>query len=71
MDGRGRPSKIKHPPQIKRLSLQLQSLIKGRMWLKVLLGMVLGTALGISIGPATGVVDPGVTTAISEWLSLP
>jgi len=41
------------------------------MWLKVLLGMVLGTALGISIGPAAGVVDPGVTTAISEWLSLP
>lgn len=71
MEGRRRSTRIRHPPQIKKLSLELQSLIKGRMWLKVLLGMILGTALGIAMGPATGLVDPGVSATLGEWLSLP
>ncbi|MDF0593354.1 dicarboxylate/amino acid:cation symporter [Methanotrichaceae archaeon M04Ac] len=71
MDGRRRSTRIRHPPQIKKLSLELQSLIKGRMWLKVLLGMILGTGLGIVMGPTAGIVDPGLSATISEWLSLP
>lgn len=71
MDRRKGPSKVRHPPHIKRLSLQLQSLIRGRMWLKVLMGMALGTAFGIVLGPAAGLFDPRIATTLGEWLSLP
>jgi len=36
------------------LGNHLNRLIKGRLWLKVLIGMFLGIVVGMLIGPTTG-----------------
>ncbi|HEY9053078.1 MAG TPA: dicarboxylate/amino acid:cation symporter [Gammaproteobacteria bacterium] len=59
------------PPQLKDLSSNLQKLVRGRLWLQVLIGMVLGIAFGISIGPSTEWVAPATAILIGNWLALP
>ena len=49
----------------------LQGLIRGRLWLQVLVGMVLGLVTGIMIGPSVGWVTPANATTIGAWLALP
>lgn len=58
-----------HP--INYLSEQLTKLVKGRLWLKVLIGMFLGITVGMLIGPTTGWVAAGTATTIGNWLALP
>jgi len=53
------------------LNMHLARLVKGRLWLKVLIGMFLGIAVGILLGPTTGWVDPDNATAIGNWLAMP
>ncbi|MFC1589137.1 dicarboxylate/amino acid:cation symporter [Pseudomonadota bacterium] len=53
------------------LSSYLTKLVKGRLWLKVLIGMTLGIVTGMLIGPTTGWVQPEIATAIGNWLALP
>lgn len=65
------PLEYIHPRSLKYLSDHLQSLVKGRLWLKILLGMLLGIAVGIVLGPSAGLVEPGVSGILSEWLSVP
>lgn len=60
-----------HPRSLKHLNNQLQSLVRGRLWLKILLGMFLGIAAGLVLGPSTGVVDPSVAMTIGEWVAIP
>jgi Na+/H+-dicarboxylate symporter len=60
-----------HPLPLKYLSSSLDKLIKGRLWLKVLIGMVLGVATGVVLGPAVGLVAPETASAIGNWLALP
>ncbi|MGB8635146.1 MAG: dicarboxylate/amino acid:cation symporter [Rhodanobacteraceae bacterium] len=61
----------RHPRSLKYLSGYLDKLIKGRLWLKVMIGMVLGVATGIVLGPAVGMVPPATAYAIGNWLALP
>ena len=56
---------------INYLSDHLIRLMKGRLWLKVLIGMFLGVAIGMLIGPTTGWLEPKVATTIGNWLALP
>jgi len=56
---------------INYLSGHLTRLVKGRLWLKVLIGMFLGVATGMLIGPTTGWLEPKVATATGNWLALP
>jgi len=56
---------------INYLSGHLTRLIKGRLWLKVLIGMFLGVTVGMLIGPTTGWIEPKIATAIGNWLALP
>jgi Na+/H+-dicarboxylate symporter len=56
---------------LKYLSDSLQGLVKGRLWLKVVIGMVLGFATGLIIGPTVGVVKPATAAVISNWLAFP
>lgn len=65
------PLELIHPRSLKYLNTQLQSLVKGRLWLKILIGMILGIITGLILGPSAGLVDPGTGSAIGEWLSLP
>lgn len=59
------------PRSLKHLSHQLQALVEGRLWLKVLVGMVLGIVTGVVLGPSVGLVSPGAAAAIGNWLGLP
>lgn len=53
------------------LDKYLTRLVKGRLWLKVLIGMISGIVVGMLIGPTTGWVKPDSATAIGNWLALP
>ena len=59
------------PRSLKHLSYQLQTLVEGRLWLKVLIGMVLGIATGVVLGPTVGWVPTETAAAIGNWLGLP
>lgn len=59
------------PQPLKDLSSYLQNLVRGRLWLQVLFGMMLGILFGISIGPSTGWVEPATAVLIGNWLALP
>lgn len=65
------PLELIHPRSLKHLNTQLQSLVRDRLWLKILIGMLLGIITGLLLGPSTGLVDPRTGSAIGEWLSLP
>jgi len=60
-----------HPRSMSRLSHHLGALVEGRLWLKVLIGMVLGIGVGTMLGPTTGWVAPGTANTLGNWLALP
>ncbi|MDX1823309.1 MAG: dicarboxylate/amino acid:cation symporter [Thiohalomonadales bacterium] len=60
-----------YPKPLKYLSDHLNGLIKGRLWLKVTIGMGLGILTGILLGPTVGLVNPRTASAIGNWLALP
>jgi len=53
------------------LSGHLTRLVKGRLWLKVIIGMFLGITVGMLIGPTTGWLPAETATTIGNWLALP
>ncbi|WP_292464132.1 dicarboxylate/amino acid:cation symporter [Methanolobus sp.] len=65
------PVSLIHPRSLKNLSHHLHSHIRGRLWLKILLGMAFGIITGLALGPSTGFVDGEVSYIIGEWLALP
>src|SRR5690554_7310253 len=42
------------PRPLRHLSVYLATLVKGRLWLKVLIGMGLGLVVGTLLGPSVG-----------------
>lgn len=60
-----------YPRSLKYLTNYLQSLVYGRLWLKVLIGMVLGIITGVIIGPSVGLIEPAIATLIGDWLAFP
>ena len=42
---------------LNKLSVHLESLIDGRIWLKVIIGLILGAGIGILLNPSTGLVS--------------
>lgn len=63
--------RVLHPRSLARLAGKFSDLTAGRTWLKVLIGMVLGLGVGLLLGPTAGLVRPGVSKVIVEWLALP
>jgi Na+/H+-dicarboxylate symporter len=59
------------PRSLKYLSDQLQKLVAGRLWLKVLIGMGLGIITGILLGPSVGLVERTTAAVVGNWLALP
>ena len=53
------------------LSVHLDRLIKGRLWIKVIIGLILGAGLGILINPSTGLVSENFSLSLANWLDLP
>jgi Na+/H+-dicarboxylate symporter len=62
---------LRPPRPIRDLTLKLEALVRGRLWLKALLGLGLGLGLGILLGPDVGWMEAEKTKVITEWLALP
>lgn len=56
---------------LKNLTAQLDRLISGRLWLKVLIALLLGVILGIILGPDLGLLSKATVKTITAWLALP
>ncbi len=60
-----------HLRPLKSLNKKLHHLVKGKLWLKVLMGMFIGIITGILLGPNLNLVDRNIALTIGEWLALP
>ena len=60
-----------YPQPLQYLTRYLDKLVKGRLWLKVSIGMLLGIITGILLGPAVGMVEPRIASTIGNWMALP
>lgn len=56
---------------LNNLSVHLDALIKGRLWLKVIIGLILGAGLGLLLNPSTGLLSEEVSLRLADWLDLP
>jgi Na+/H+-dicarboxylate symporter len=56
---------------LNNLSIHLDRLIKGRLWLKVIIGLLLGVGIGILLNPSTGLLSENISLRIADWLDLP
>lgn len=56
---------------LKNLSVHLENLVKGRLWLQVIIGLVLGAALGVLLNPSSGLVSEDFSSWLANWLDLP
>ena len=53
------------------LSSSLTGLVRGKLWLQVIIAMVLGVAFGVLIGPTMQLVDNDTSELIAGWVALP
>ncbi len=56
---------------LQNLTIHLERLIKGRLWLKVIVGLVLGAGVGILLNPSTGLISEAASARLAEWFDLP
>jgi Na+/H+-dicarboxylate symporter len=56
---------------LKDLYIHLQTLVKNRLWLKVLIGLFLGIILGIILSPNNDYMTLKTSETITNWLALP
>ena len=59
------------PRSLARLNGYLAGLVEGRLWLKVIIGMLLGLGTGALLGPSAQLVEPSTGAALSNWLAFP
>jgi Na+/H+-dicarboxylate symporter len=56
---------------LKNLSIHLDRLTKGRLWLKVIIGLILGAGVGILLNPTAGLISEEISLRLADWLDLP
>ncbi|MGB0915345.1 MAG: dicarboxylate/amino acid:cation symporter [Crocinitomicaceae bacterium] len=56
---------------LNNLSVHLDRLIHGRLWLKVIIGLVLGAILGLILNPSAGLLSEEESLRLANWLDLP
>lgn len=54
-----------------RMSTRLDVLVKGRLWLQIVVALVLGIGTGLMIGPDLGLIGRSTSGLIGDWLALP
>lgn len=59
------------PRSIKYLSYYLQNLVRNRLWLQVIIGLLLGVIVGILLGPSVGFVDEKLSATLTDWMAFP
>ena len=57
--------------RLNHLSVHLERLIRGRLWLKVIIGLILGAGVGVLLNPATGFFSEEFSLRLAAWLDLP
>jgi Na+/H+-dicarboxylate symporter len=65
------PKKMIGIKPLNKLSVHLDHLIKGRLWLKVIIGLIIGSGLGMVINPSSGLVSEQLSLSLTNWLDLP
>jgi Na+/H+-dicarboxylate symporter len=70
-EGKNNNSNLMSKKQLSGLNQHLVALIKGRLWLQILIGMILGIIVGVLLGPSAGLVEEGTASIIGNWLSIP
>ena len=55
----------------RRLSHRLDALIRGRLWLQVILSLVFGISFGLMLGPDLALISRDTAELISKWVALP
>ncbi|MFC4348737.1 dicarboxylate/amino acid:cation symporter [Kordiimonas lipolytica] len=65
------PVEMLHPRSLKYLSRYLRILVRGRLWLQVVIGMIAGLVLGYGLGPTAGLVPADISATIVSWVALP
>ncbi len=60
-----------HPKPLTGLVGYLQGMIKGRLWLKIIIAMIAGLVTGIILSPQTGLVERGTAELLGSWLAIP
>ncbi len=53
------------------LASSIQQLVRGKLWLQVLIGMFLGIGVGMALGPSVGIIEPRVAIIVGNWLAFP
>lgn len=53
------------------MNRRLDVLVKGKLWLQVLIALALGIGVGFVIGPDLNLIDREIADLIGEWLALP
>ncbi len=56
--------------RLDKLSIYLEKLIGGRLWLKVIIGLVLGAGVGVLLNPVTGLITEENSLRLAVWLDL-
>ncbi len=57
--------------EIGRLYAQLSGLVEGKLWVRVLFGLVLGAVVGAILGAPFGWLSPRIAKALTSWIALP
>lgn len=60
-----------HPKPLTNLVKHLQGMIKGRLWLKILVAMVLGLAVGMLLTPQADLLEREAAEVVGSWLAIP
>lgn len=65
------PLELLYPRSLASLAGNLHTLIRSRLWLKILVAMLLGIVTGVILGPTAGLVNPETASLLGSWLALP
>lgn len=60
-----------HPRSLLALADKLQTLLKRKLWLQIIVGMLVGIGLGILLGPELNLVPRQTAQVIGEWVAFP
>ncbi|MFO8016970.1 MAG: dicarboxylate/amino acid:cation symporter [Candidatus Woesearchaeota archaeon] len=62
---------LMHSKHLKEMNEHLITLLKRKLWLQIIIGMILGVMIGLIFGPSTGLISEEASSVLGEWLALP
>jgi len=65
------PLEFLRPKSLRHMRVALEGLIKGRLWVKILIALALGILVGLALGPTADWVSRDIATLAGRWLALP